>query len=433
MNIGESYNELLKVLPNDDVLAQCMHCGMCLATCPTYEITKFERSSPRGRIKMIKSVARKEMEITPLFAEEMSFCLDCQACETACPAGVKYGSMVESARVLIEKSGQISFLKKILKNFGLKTILSSKRKLKIVAKLLYFYQNYGLQKFLHKSGLMKLLPFNLVEIDKLSPVISKKFSDEIINEIELPYGEEKFNTILLTGCIMNVAFADINIDTVEVLKNNNCKIISPKNQVCCGSLQAHNGDFDTAKKLAKENLKIFSNYKYDYIISNSAGCGAFMKEYAHLFEDDTELSIKAKELSSKVKDITEFLFENGNKNINNKLNESCTYHEACHLVHTQKISAQPKKVLNEISENKLAELEEATWCCGSAGIYNVVRYEDSMKFLERKMENIKKSGAKIVATGNPGCISQIRYGAKKFNVDVEVVHPVNLLKRGYDS
>ncbi len=429
MNAVKENSKLLGVLPNDDVLEQCIHCGMCLATCPTYELTKLERSSPRGRIKLIKSVARGEMAITPTFAEEMNFCLDCQACETACPAGVKYGSMVEAARVEVANAGFGSPIGNFIKKVSLKYILPNNLLLKFISRLLYIYQNFGIQKLIHSTGLLKLISPKLNEIDKLSPRVSKKFSDSFIKEITPAIGEQKYKTAFLTGCLMNVMFADINKDTVDVLSACGCEVISPKDQVCCGSLAGHNGDFEIAKILAKKNIDVFKKYDYKYLILNSAGCGAFMKEYGHLLKDDPEYSKQAKEFSDKIKDISEFISEIKPGILNNIVNDEVTYHDACHLAHSQKIVNEPRQMLNMIPGLIQKTLEESTWCCGSAGIYNIVRYEDSMQILERKMKNIKDTNAKIVLTGNPGCISQLKYGAEKFNVDVEVLHPVTILKK----
>ena len=455
------YKELLKILPHDDILQQCIHCGMCLATCPTYDITKLERSSPRGRIKMIKSVARGEMEMSKIFADEMNFCLDCQACETACPAGVKYGRMVETARVVIDNTKYVSKTSVFLKRFALRKIVASRNGLKIASRLLRFYQKIGLQKLVRATGVLKLFSKNLAEIETLSPTIADKFSDTQIKEIEMPKGEVKYKTAFHFGCLMNTMFADINIDTIDVLKECGCKIITPQDQVCCGSLMGHNGDMDFALKLARKNIDAFDKHDYDYLISNSAGCGAFMKDYAHLLEDDPAYAEKAKRFSSKVKDVMEFFSEQkpelnfrtvisksaavdsteksgitdlkqispSGRNDNQKENQFVTYHDACHLIHAQKVSTQPREVIKSLPGIKYTELEEASWCCGSAGIYNVVRYDDAVKQLERKMNNIKNTKAKIVLTGNPGCMGQIKHGTQKFNVDVEVLHPVTLIKR----
>ena len=420
---------LLGVLPDDDVLSQCIHCGMCLATCPTYDLTKLERSSPRGRIQLIKAVARGEMDLSKIFAEEMNFCLDCQACETACPAGVKYGLMVEAARVEVDNSDHISPVAKAIKKFALKVVVGSKRNLKIFSRLLYFYQNWGLKKILHTTGIINIFGKNLAEIDNLAPKVSRKFSDSFLPEHYQPKSETKYKTAMLTGCLMNVMFADVNKDTHELLQKIGCKIYTPKDQVCCGSLHAHNGDFETAHKLAKQLIDVFSREEYDYLISNSAGCGAFMKEYAHIFKNDTQYAEHAKNLSSKVKDITEFLSEENPELIYKSVEQTATYHDACHLAHTQKIVNQPREVLNRVPGLKMIPLEESTWCCGSAGTYNIIQHETSMKILNRKMENIRNTGASTVITGNPGCIRQIEYGAERFNVRAEVVHPATLLNR----
>ena len=457
------YKELLKILPHDDILQQCIHCGLCLATCPTYDITKMERSSPRGRIRMIRSVARGEIEMSELFADEMNFCLDCQACETSCPAGVKYGRMVETARVVIDKTKYVSKLGVALKRLALRKVVASRNGLKFVSRVLWLYQKIGLQKFIRLTGILKFFSKNLSEIETLSPIIADKFSDTQIREIELPVGEVKYKTAFHFGCLMNTMFADINIDTIEVLKECGCKIITPKDQVCCGSLSGHNGDMDFALNQARKNIDAFEKHDYEYLISNSAGCGAFMKDYAHLLQDDPVYAEKAKHFSSKVKDVMEFLAEQKpelhfnsviskestteksvyinseqislpiNRDRNDDLNKSgsykVTYHDACHLIHAQKVSIQPREVIKTLPGVNYTELEEASWCCGSAGIYNVVRYDDAVKQLERKMNNIKNTKAKIVLTGNPGCMGQIKHGTKKFNVDVEVLHPVTLIKR----
>jgi len=429
MNDSHSKSALLGVLPSDDILSQCIHCGLCLSVCPTYELTKLERSSPRGRIRLIKAVAKGEMPITQTFADEMSFCLDCQACETACPAGVKYGTMVEAARIEVENAGFGSPAGRLIKRIALKLILAFHFNLKIAAKFLYFYQNFGIQKFLHNVGLFKLISKRLSEVDKLAPRVSKTFSTNFIQEYTKPEGEVKYKTAFLTGCLMDVMFAEINKDTIDVLSACGCEVFSPKDQVCCGSLHAHNGDIETAKKLAKKNINAFEKYDYQYLLSNSAGCGAFMKEYGNVLKDDKVYSERAKKFSEKVKDVTEFLaIEKPIKNLG-KINEIVTYHDACHLAHTQKVVSEPREVLKSIPGLDIKNLEESSWCCGSAGIYNIVRYEDSMKILQRKMNNIKNTNAHIVLTGNPGCIQQIKYGAEKFNVNVKVMHPITLIKQ----
>lgn len=422
------YKALLKILPDDDILAQCIHCGMCLATCPTYELTQRERSSPRGRIRLIKAVANGELQVTGTFAYEMDYCLDCQACETACPAGVKYGLMVEAARSVVMQSGNESILKKAVKKIVFRGLLLHPQSIKITAKILSFYQKSAIRKYLHSSNVILKYFGKLIEIDKLAPMVSDYFGDDVIPEIVKTEAKPKYKVAILTGCLMDVMFAEVNTDTVEVLHKLGCEVIKPKGQVCCGSLPGHNGDYDTAKELAKRNIDAFEKYDYDYLVSNSSGCGAFMKEYKNLLKDEPLYAEKAGVFADKIKDIMEFIADKFPDYNFSAYNETVTYHDACHLVHTQKIFNEPRRVLNFVNGLKLNELEEASWCCGSAGIYNIIHYDDSMKILERKMNNIKATNASIVLAGNHGCIAQLRYGAEKFNVNVEVLHPVTFIK-----
>ena len=226
---------------------------------------------------------------------------------------------------------------------------------------------------------------------------------------------------------MNVAFADVNIDTIDVLKEFGCEVFTPAKQVCCGSLHAHNGDMEFARTLARKNIEAFERNEYEYLISNSAGCGAFMKEYGDLLKDDPLYAGRAQAFSERVKDVTEFLYDKMPQ-LENQNSIRATYHDACHLAHSQKIKKEPRELLRSIMGLELVEMECSDVCCGSAGIYNVTRFDDSLHYLKNKMNNINMSKASIVVTGNPGCISQLVYGAKRFGCDVVIMHPVTLLK-----
>ncbi len=418
-------------IPNYDFITNCMHCGLCLPTCPTYSLTGLERSSPRGRIRLIKSVADGELEMTQTFIDEMNFCLDCQACETACPAGVKYGALVEAARAQIFQKRVLPLKERLLKWIFLKNVLSSKWKLKLTAGLFRIYQQWGIESVIKKSGVLKIFSSKLNDLQALAPRIDTQYSDKIIPEILKPQGTAKYRVGFLSGCLMNVAFAGINKDTVDVLLHNGCEVITPREQECCGSLQAHSGDFETARRLARHNIEVFSKYELDAIVMNSAGCGAFMKEYGHYLNDDAMYAEKARILSTKIKDISEFLIGIEFRIPTTQFNKRVAYHDACHLAHAQKISTEPRILLAMIPGIDLVELPEASWCCGSAGIYNVVHYDDSMKLLERKMDNVKSTEAEIIVANNPGCLGQMQYGANKFDVDVEIIHFSTLLKRAY--
>jgi len=273
----------------------------------------------------------------------------------------------------------------------------------------------------------------LQSMQELAPRISARFFDDFIPERSMPENQPRYRVGMLTGCLMNIMFADINADTVEVLQINDCEVITPKSQVCCGSLAAHNGDFEIAKTLARQNIDIFFNLNLDAIVINSAGCSAFMKEYGQLLIHDPEYREKAQKISDITLDVSEFLLKNNFKRPALPWSRKVTYHDACHLLHTQGISEQPRELLRLIPGIELVELEEASWCCGSAGIYNLTRYDDSMKILDRKIENIRKTGADIVVTGNPGCMGQLAYGLKKAGLPVQVLHPITLLNQAYKN
>jgi len=419
-------------LPSYEQLINCMHCGMCLPTCPTYELTKLEIHSPRGRIHMIRAVADGHLEITEKFKDSISFCLDCQACVTACPAGVEYGQLVESAQLQIfaaekEKRGR-SDLKEIILNW----VFTDLKNLIFIGKLIRFYQRTGLEKLVQKSRILKIFSKKMHELSFVTPIVPKR-NKYIINNGVINKEKKNIRVGVLMGCVQDVFFRDVNQDTLDILRLNGYDVFVPQEDICCGSVHGHNGNLLMARELAKKLIDIFENAKVDYIVLNSAGCGAYMKEYAELFKEDPVYSEKARFFSQKVKDISELLIEHGWKKPKKVDKLRVTYHEPCHLVHTQKVSVQPREIISGIPGIEFHELPEATWCCGSAGIYNITRYEDSMKVLQRKMDNIRKTNAEWVVTGNPGCMIQLLYGAKKYDVEVKVIHPVSLLKIAYEK
>ena len=421
-------------IPSYDVLVNCMHCGLCLPTCPTYALTGLEKSSPRGRIRLIKSVADGDLSITPGFIDEMNFCLDCQACETACPAGVKYGSLVEAARAQISDQGRETLSRRMSKRILLDWLFRKQSRLKMLARGLRLYEGFGLKRLVSRSGLLKVISNKLHRLQPLSPTISDQFSSDTLPEIIRPKGRPRFRVGFLTGCIMDVAYADVNLDTIKLLLYHDCEVVIPKGQACCGSLQAHNGERSAARRMAHANVDIWGSANVDFIVMNSAGCGAFMKEYGHLFKDDRDIAEKAATISLKTKDITEFLVETGFKGDKQSdtdwlKGKRVTYHDACHLVHSQRISRQPRELLQAISGIEFIELPESTWCCGSAGIYNIDRYDDSMRFLERKITNIKKIRPDIIVTGNPGCLLQMQHGLEREGMNIQLMHTATFLRR----
>jgi glycolate dehydrogenase iron-sulfur subunit len=415
------------------VVQQCMHCGLCLPSCPTYDATKVERHGPRGRISLMRAIADGRLEVTHTFAEEMYFCLGCLACMTACPAGVNYAELFEHARAEAESSGLLNSPKRnLIRAFAIRWLFMDLSHLRLVGRLLRLYQQLGLQTLVRHSGVLKLLPKRLRELEAFSPDIQPKFSAELIAPLTPAVGRKKHRVAMLTGCAQDLIFSDINRDTVEVLARNGCEVVTPAKQLCCGSLHAHNGEWAMAQELARKQIEQFPPDQFDAIISNAGGCGSHLKHYHKLLADDAAYRERAALWDRKVKDIHEWLMEIGvQPPTNHAPAQAVTYHESCHLAHGQKITAQPRQLLNLIPNLKLVELPESTWCCGSAGIYNIVQPEMANQLLERKLRHIQSTGAAIVANGNSGCLLQLINGMKQKGLKVRVVHPVTLLAEAY--
>jgi glycolate oxidase iron-sulfur subunit len=415
------------------VLQQCMHCGMCLPTCPTYVMTGKEKNSPRGRISLMRSIADDELEVTKAFADEMYFCLGCLACTTACPAGVDYAHLFEMARAEAERQGVLDKPKRnFIRWISIRVIFTRPRLLHLIGKLLWFYQAAGLQTAVRKFRLTRLLPKNLRELEPLTPTVRRHFSTQLIKPVESPASTRKYRVGLLTGCVQDLTFSDINRDTADVLLANHCEVVTPRLQPCCGSLHGHNGEWELARELARRNIDKFDLESLDAIITNAAGCGSHLKHYDRLLENDPAYAKKAKEWSKKLRDIHEWLVEIGTRPPEGKLEpQVVTYHEACHLCHGQKITRQPRQLLKSIPGLELRELGESTWCCGSAGVYNITQPEAAKQLLDRKMSNVIRAGAEVVATANPGCMIQVQAGVRSHNLNMRVEHPISLLARAY--
>ena len=498
------------------ILQQCIHCGLCLPTCPTYDATQRETSSPRGRIQLMRAVADGRLPTgTRQFADEMYFCLGCLACMTACPAGVNYGEMIEYARAEVERTGaKAGLVRNLVRAVALRWLFGTPGRLRFAGRLMRLDQRLGFSR-----ALMPLMPKRLRDLRAMQPAMSERFSFEQIAEVEKPTARLArrspdgggqalrspdgghrdgggYRVGLLVGCVQDVAYADINRDTVDVLLANGCEVVTPRGQGCCGSLMGHNGELDLAKAMVRRNLDAFPLEELDAVITNAGGCGAFLKRYDHLMADEPRYLERARLWCQKARDIHEWLAEIGIRppgnedhglpaeacrvaqagprlarrsltlseggttdhetetpaephssqspisNLQSPISNPCppwrvksplrvTYHESCHLAHGQKITAEPRALLRAIPGLELTELPEATWCCGSAGIYNITQPEMSRQLLERKMKHILATGATVVAMANTGCLAQMRAGAKSMGINVEMVHPITLLARAY--
>jgi len=416
------------------MLLQCMHCGLCLSVCPTYNATKIERHSPRGRVSLMRAIADGRMEMTHTFAEEMYYCLGCLACTSACPAGVKYAELFESARAEAEESGVLATPRRnLIRVVAIKWLFGDLSHLRLAGRLIWLYQKIGLMALVRKSGVMKIMPRRLRELEALTPKIQDKFSAQLIQTVTPARGQKRYRVAMLTGCAQDIMFSDINRDTVEVLSRNGCEVFTPPHQNCCGSLHAHNGEIEQARGLAKKMIDQFPPDEFDAIISNAGGCGSHLRHYSHLLADDPSYAELAKKWDSKLKDIHEWLMMIGivTPYGKNAPHQTVTYHESCHLSHGQKVVAQPRQLLKAIPNLKLVELPESNWCCGSAGIYNVIQPKMANELLERKFANIRSTGATIIATGNPGCLAHMTAGVGREKLPWRMVHPVTLLAEAY--
>ena len=411
------------------VVQQCMHCGMCLPSCPTYLETRQERNSPRGRIALMRAIADGNLEVTKEFGEEMYYCLGCLACTTACPAGVDYPKLFEHARAEIEHQGVLFTPERAFWRWlTLRQIFAKPWMLHAVGRMLYFYQASGLCSLVRKSGVLRLIPANLRNLEPSTPIVRRHFSAELIDEVEKP-ANTGHRVGMLTGCVQDLIFSEVNRDTVEVLLANGCEVVTPRQQGCCGSLHAHNGDLEQAAVQARRLIDQFEIDSLDAIITNAAGCGSHLKHFSHLLGHDSDYREKAAKWDGKVRDISEWLVSTDfRKPAGDAAAQKVTYHEACHLCHGQGISRQPREILKAVPGLELVELENATHCCGSAGVYNITQPEQAAKLQQEKVACIQRTGASLVATANPGCHLQIQNGLGEAAV---VKHPVTLLAEAY--
>ncbi|MCS7089401.1 MAG: (Fe-S)-binding protein [Verrucomicrobiota bacterium] len=416
------------------VIQQCMHCGLCLPTCPTYAATKVERHSPRGRIALMRAIADDELEPGRLFAEEMYFCLGCLACMSACPAGVDYAELFEQARAEIEERRLLDGIwRRLVRTLTIRWLFSAPGRLQWLARLLRLYQETGLQHWVRRSGVLRLLPVRWRELEAMTPTVAPAFSDDLIPPVVLARGRRRYRVALLTGCAQDVLFSEVNRDTAEVLAWNGCEVHVPRHQSCCGSLHAHNGELRLAADLARRSIDQIPPDRFDAIISNAGGCGSHLKHYSRLLQDDARYRDRARLWDRKVKDVHEWLVAIGWEAPGGNAHPPLvvTYHESCHLSHGQRVVEAPRQILRSLPKVTLVELPEANWCCGSAGIYNLIQPVMAQQLLERKLARLRSTGATVVANANPGCLLQLEHGIRKAGLPWRVVHPMTLLAEAY--
>ena len=412
--------------PSTELVNECVHCGFCLPTCPTYALWGEEMDSPRGRIYLMKLGLEGQVPIDPTFVAHMDNCLGCMACMTACPSGVKYDKLIEATRAQIERNYQRPVLDGILRRM-IFDILPRPERLRLLLGPMRLYQRSGLQSLMRRSGALKLLPASFRVVEALMPSSPPTTNGAALPERVQAQGERRRRVGLLLGCVQRVFFPEVNAATVRVLAAEGCEVVIPQDQCCCGALMIHAGEENETLDYARRSIDAFERAQVDTVVINAAGCGSNMKDYGYLLRDDPKYAERARAFSAKCRDISEILAELEPRAPRHPVPLKVAYHDSCHLQHAQAVRIQPRAVLGKIPGLQLLETAEAALCCGSAGIYNLVNPGPAKELGDRKVHNVLATAPDIVASGNPGCLLQLRSRIRLAGSQVPVVHTVELV------
>jgi glycolate oxidase iron-sulfur subunit len=424
----------LERLRSDDYqekLAQCVHCGLCLQACPTYRLWGNEMDAPRGRIALMSAASGgrlSESDIRMEFSHHIDYCLACRSCESVCPSGVKYGSLVEQARIVVESNRKPGFGERFLRWSGTRQLMPYPGRLRFLARVMKIYQASGLQRLVRRFN---LLPASLQSMESLLPPIELhgNGADDHLHILQ-PRGQ----LMLFTGCIQEGFLSQVNRATMRVLQRNGYEVKIPLHQTCCGAAHLHLGDLETARKLARENIDaFFSQDDLDTIICNAGGCGLALKEYPMLLAEDADYASRAQEFSARVQDINEFLADHLFEPPTGVVSTQATYADSCHLRHGQKIVDPPRWLLKQIPGLNLVELASPDQCCGSAGVYNLAHPEVAGELLKAKLADITLTGAELIITSNPGCQLQLIAGVRQAGLRARVLHVVEVIELAYQN
>ncbi|MBA2754123.1 MAG: (Fe-S)-binding protein [Chloroflexia bacterium] len=417
--------------PDDDLLRACVHCGMCLPSCPTYRMTGQEASSPRGRLWMMKSVADGTLDLLdPAFDEQMYQCLNCRACEAVCPSGVHYGPLVEAARAQLEQHRPRPVWQRAAREILIGWLFGEANRMRGLVAATRAYQRSGLQALVRRAGLARMV--GMADLEEMLPPVAAR---------SLVPGQERWRAsvatdrvMLFNTCMMGTVFADVNRAAGRVMARNGCDVDVPAGQQCCGALQVHAGMLGPARDLARRNIDAFEAADPDGtapIVLTAAGCGAALKEYGFLLKDDPGYAARAERFSARVRDVTEWLASTGIVAPDRPYPVTVTYQEPCHLAHAQRLTAEPRQVLAAIPGLRLIEMAESSLCCGSAGIYNIIRRPMANDLGDRKAAHAARTGAEVVVTANPGCAMQLRTSLGRAGSPQRIMHIVEVLDAAY--
>jgi glycolate oxidase iron-sulfur subunit len=426
--------------PNLDyeLLLDCVHCGLCTASCPTYVETGHEADSPRGRIYLMRQVIDGTLPLGDDVKQHLDLCLNCRACETACPSGVQYGRLIEPFRehmAHLEPGRQVQSLNP-LQRFLLFNVFPYRWANRLSLAPARLMQWTGADWLLRKTGLEKLLPRSMRSMKEMLPDLKPHYGH--LPEVLEPEGKKRARVALFLGCVADSLYPETNLNTARVLQKNGCEVWIPRSQACCGALHYHAAEEEPARAFAAQNCSAFGAddlakfESVDAIINNAAGCGAQLKDYAHMMANTPQAAAAAR-FQSKVRDISEFLMELGPVKPQHPLPIRATYHDACHLRHAQQIFKQPRALLDLIPGLELVPLPESELCCGAAGSYNLTQPEMATRLGDRKAANIASTGARAVFIGNVGCLMQITRHLKKADANLWCAHPVDALWASYSG
>ncbi len=419
--------------PQQDKISTCIHCGLCLDKCPTYRALGTEMDSPRGRVYLIKAVEEERLAMTPSFVEHMYLCLDCRACETACPSHVEFGDLMERARGQIERNLPRSWKERVVRHVVFAELFPYPWRLELLFMFLRLYQRSGLQALLRRVQFFKLLPQRLIDMEAMLPPLPSRSFTHSVPEMLNGAAPAKQRVGFFAGCVMNLMQADVHHASSRVLQINGYNVWVAPQQTCCGALHMHAGERKQARELARRNIIAFEAHQADVIVNNAAGCGAQLKTYGELLADDPEFAARAQRFSDNVQDISELLAQEPLRGPLGPIPKRVAYDDPCHLLHAQGVREQPRALLQQIPGLELIPFTDADFCCGAAGIYNITQPELSSRILERKMEHLQAAKPEVIATGNPGCMMQIRTGVQQAQLNIPVVHPMALLDEAYQA
>jgi glycolate oxidase iron-sulfur subunit len=407
-------------------LSDCVHCGLCLASCPTYLTTGVEMASPRGRLWLARALEDGAMGVSDAFVRHLDQCVGCLACQTACPSGVPYGHLLESARATIETDHH-RLLSDRLVRFLLTTLFPYPARMGLALPVLAAYQRLGVSRLLRRSGILARIAPILAEAEGLLPPVPPRRERAPLPAVTPAVGPRKGRVGLLTGCIQRHLLPGINRATVRVLAAAGYEVAVPPDQGCCGAVHIHTGKLEEGRALARATIAAFDAARVEQVVANAGGCGAQMKDYGHLLAEDPAWRERAAAFSGAVRDVSELVAGAAWNGRLRPVPIAVTYHEACHLAHAQRIRQEPRAMLRQIPGLALEELAESDMCCGSGGVYNILQPEMARRLLARKIERIRATGASVVAAGNIGCLLQIRQGLETAKAPVAAVHPIEIL------